>query len=172
MAYRDDVAALEIRHAALEEEVAERARARDEVAQMLAEARARDEMSRRLADLAVGGPARRRRHRILIAAALSALVLLGVGVGYRLAQPAHDHTAEVFSRFALYADQICSCTDAACAQQVSDAMARWAESLPLALKQRPPDLTEAQKKQMMEIATRMTSCMTKLHAPPEQAEAP
>ena len=70
MAYRNDVDALAARLAAIDGEVADRTRARDEIALMLEEARALERAEAVLADRAAGGPARRRRRALLVATAL------------------------------------------------------------------------------------------------------
>ncbi len=167
MAYRDDVEALQARHAALEAEVVERERTRDEVARMLVEVRAREETERRLADLAAGGPAHRRRRRILIAAVVSVLALLGAGVAYRLARPERDRMAEAIERFSIYTDQMCGCSDSACTRQVSEAMERWIRAMPQEDRDSPRKLDEAQKTRLMDLSTRMSQCMAKHSSAPE-----
>ena len=156
MAYRSDLEALLARHVALEAEVRERIRARDEVARLLAEARALEEAERQLADRAAGGPARR---RTLIAAAMTALTLVAGSVGYRLAHPKRDHVAEAITQMSLFTDEMCACSNAACAQQVSDAMTKWGIEMARE-SQLPPKLDEAATKRLTEIASRMGTCMS------------
>jgi hypothetical protein len=159
MAYRSDLEALLARHVALEAEVAERTRARDEVARLLADARALAEAERQQADRAVGGPARRRRRRTLIAATVTAFALVAGAVGYRLAQPRRDRSAELITQMSLFSDEICGCSNVGCVQQVSDAMTKWA----MAMAKEPPSqpkLDEATMKRATEIASRMSTCMT------------
>lgn len=159
MAYRNDLEALLARQVALEAEVAERIRARDEVARLLAEARALEEAERQLADRAAGGPARRRRRRTRIAAAMTALTLVAGGVGYRLAQPKRDRFAEAITQMSLFTDEMCGCANAACADKVSEAMTRWATEMAKD-PQPPPKLDEATTKRLTEIAERMGTCMS------------
>src|SRR5512143_1788028 len=137
MAYRNDLEALLARHAALEAEVVERVRARDEVARLLAEARALEEAERQLEDLAAGGPARRRRHRTLMVTAMTALTLVAGSVGYRLAQPRRDRLAEAMTQMSLFTDEMCGCSTTACAEKVSDAMTKWGIEM---AKEAPPPL--------------------------------
>jgi hypothetical protein len=154
MAYRSDLDALQARHVALEAEVADKTRARDEVARMLADARAIEEAARELTE----GPARRRRRWRLAAAAATALVLVAGAVGYRLVQPRRDQTEEVIRQMSRFTDEVCGCTDTACVRQVSDAMAKW--GMALAKEQpSPPKPDEAMMKRLTEITTRMSSCM-------------
>src|SRR5688572_4631261 len=160
MVYRDDVEALEARHAALEAEVAERARARDEAARLLAEARAHREAERQLADLASGGPTRRRRRRILIAAVVGALALVGVGVAYRLARSERDHFEQAIAQFSRFADQMCSCSNDACTRQVSDAMAKWGSEMAKD-REAQAEIDDAQKERALAIARKMGECMAK-----------
>lgn len=80
MAYRDDAQALEARLAALTADVAARERERDEAARTLDEARARAHADAYLADLDAGGPARRRRKRIRIAALIAGLAIIVGGL--------------------------------------------------------------------------------------------
>jgi hypothetical protein len=57
------------------------------------------------------------------------------------------------------ANKMCACTDARCAQQVSEEMATWAQQM--AKKHpRPPKLTEADTKVAQAIGMRMSECMT------------
>ena len=154
MAYRSDLDALQARHVALEAEVADKTRARDEVARLLADARALEAAARELAE----GPARRRRRGRLIAAAVTVLALVAGAVGYRLAQPRHDRTAEAVRQMTRFTDEVCGCTDTACVQQVSEAMAKWGAALAKE-DPSPPRLDEATTKQLTEITKRMGSCM-------------
>src|SRR5689334_7425133 len=80
--YRDELAALEARYAALEAEVADRERARDEAARMLAEAKARARNEEIVADVLSGGPERRRRRNLTIVAAVVGVVAIAFGGVY------------------------------------------------------------------------------------------
>jgi len=160
MVYRNDVEALEARHAELEAQVAERARARDEVAQMLVEARVRQETEHRLADLAAGGPARRRRRALRIAAVAVLLALVGIGAVYRFRPTEEDRIEAAIQQLSRFTDQMCTCTTSGCAQQVNGAMTKWAQTMAKDFDPRPqPD--SAQMKRAAEIAERMGKCMMK-----------
>lgn len=133
--YRNDVAALQDRLGALEAEVAERTRARDEVARMLHDARAHARQEAVFAELADGGLVRRRR-RIAIAAlvALASVFVLIVGVsvlvsvlGASGATSTERRIADGIRHFERFTDEMCQCTDASCAQRVADAMTRWGQ---------------------------------------------
>jgi hypothetical protein len=161
MVYRSDVAALEARHLALEAEVAERTRARDEAAHLLAEARARALEASVLADLASGGPARRRRRRLIIAAAIAVVAMVAAAVGYRTAQPTPaDRAARVLERMTWYTDEMCECSSTACVQQVSDRMARWGAEMSRTAPE-PSQLDAATMKRATEISERLGACMMK-----------
>jgi hypothetical protein len=161
--YRDDVEALQARHAALEAEVAERVQARDEVARMLAEARAREDAERRLADLAAGGPARRRRRLLLIAAVAGVLTVAVLGAYFRLTVPERDRVEEAIGVFSGFVDRMCDCRDTACTQKIYDDMNRWAKEMAgkEAHRRPPPDITAAQKERLNQLATRFSTCSVK-----------
>jgi hypothetical protein len=128
--YRDDLAALEARYAALEAEVADRERARDEAARMLAEAKARARNEEAWADLVAGGPARRKQRAMMIGAVV-AMAAIGVGAVYLAKRrPSREkREAEVLARFSGFTDRLCACADMACADKVQDDTMRWAQAL-------------------------------------------
>ncbi len=164
--YRDDVEALKARHAVLEAELVERTRARDEVAQMLAEARAREEAERRRADLAAGGPARRWRRGLLIAVAVGVLAVAAVVAFFRLATPERHRVDELIAQFSVFVDQMCACPDPTCTHSVQTDLNRWGERLAKEEDRRSPaDLTDAQRKRVTELAIRMGECIAKAEAP-------
>lgn len=159
MAYRNDVDALEARHRALEAELAERTRERDDVARMLSEARAREIEDAARIDAATGGPARRRRRRILLAATLVAMGMIA-GFGYRAHHHRCDRNTRAMERFRALADEMCRCSDTSCATRVGDRMSSWAsQAAPDA--PRPSRLDEATARRMTEIARRYTRCLTR-----------
>lgn len=170
MTYRDDVEALENRHRVLEGEIAARERARDEVAGMIVEARARRDVEAHLADLAAGGPARRRRKRILIALAAGLFVLAGAGVAVKLAEPRHDPMEEALAQLATYADDMCGCKDRACAEKVSHEMTEWSRKM--SKKFPEPRVTDAQQKRAMDLGMRTATCEQKLKVPAVNPEQP
>lgn len=171
MTYRDDVEALENRHRVLEGEIAARERARDEVAEMITEARARRDVEAHLADLAAGGPARRRRKRILTAIAAGLFVLAGAGVAVKLAEPERDLVEEALARFAVYADDMCGCKDIACTEKVSHDMTEWGRKMSKRLPD-PPRVTDAQQKRATDIGMRMAKCEQKIKSPEVAPEQP
>ncbi|HEY0484595.1 MAG TPA: hypothetical protein VGD37_44050 [Kofleriaceae bacterium] len=171
MVYRSDIEALEARYRALDAELAERTRARDEAAQLLAEARARARDDVRMADLAAGGPARRRRWRRSAAmAVLAALVVMGI-VGQRTAS--HQRAAGVqrmLDRYGELADKICACADRACVDKVTEELTSWAAQLShdhLSARLDEPTLHRA-----TEVARRMSDCMIKASSPRPTPGAP
>ena len=165
MAYRSDVEALEARVHALSAELADRQRERDEVAQMLADARMRAHADSVIADLEAGGPARRRRKRIKIAAALGVLALAIGGLGYRMTRHHDDPVARALRQFAKYTDQMCACSDQQCVQYVTDDLTKWSQQL---VKDEPslqhPDHETMQRAEP--IVKRFTQCMSKAMSPP------
>lgn len=161
MAYRGDVEALEARVAALTADLAERVRERDETARMLEEARARAHADAVIADLESGGPARRRRKRLRIAAMSAGIAML---VGGLLAYRARSHRVDRFEAamhtFEQFTDEMCQCKDSACAQHISDDMTRWATAMEKEWKP-PPKLDEMQTKRATAVGQRMAECMVK-----------
>jgi hypothetical protein len=161
MAYRDDVQALQARVDALSADLATRVRERDEAARMLAEARARADAEAFLADLASGGPARRRRKRLRIAAIAAGFAMIVGGLLAYRAWPRHEHRLEAAMRtFERFTTEMCQCKDTACATHVSDDMTRWATAMQKDW-QPPPKLDDAQIKRATELGQRMADCMTK-----------
>jgi hypothetical protein len=158
--FRSDIDALEARHAALAAEVADRVRARDEAASMLAEARTRQRNDEVFADIASGGPARRQRYVVL-----GFIGTFGVGLGILgLAHLAHERRdtrehrkARILAQFESFANQACACTDQTCTMQVSDAMQRWATQL--VKDEDQPDGTWIAK--MQTLSERMGQCMVR-----------
>lgn len=166
MAYRDDVGALEARVAALSADIAVRLRERDEAARLLDEARARAHAAAYIADLEAGGPARRRRKKVRIAAMLAGVAMI-VGGGILALRPHHDDRFETTMRtFEKYTDQMCACRDSACAMHVSDDMTHWAMTVQKEW-QPTPKLDDAQMKRATAIGEHMAMCMTKAMAGPE-----
>jgi hypothetical protein len=159
MVYRDDVEALEARHRALETELAQRTRERDDVARLLAEARERAAYESRLLAEAMAGVTRRKRQRTLIASAIATAAVIVGAAEYRSSHRGADRTAALVARYAMFADEICRCSDMACTTRTTDKMTAWAAELaredPL-----PAKIDEASMKRMTELAERFTRCMT------------
>src|ERR1044071_5122746 len=125
MAYRNDVDALAARHQALETELAERTRERDDVARMLAEAKARDAEEKARLYAETCGPARRRhRRRAVVVATLAAIGMIGA-VGYRASHRRADRFERAIERFRLFTDDMCGCRESACARHVTDRVTEW-----------------------------------------------
>jgi hypothetical protein len=153
-AYRNDIDALEARHAALEAEVADRTRARDEAARMLDEARGRAavELREREAPL-------RRQRAIAIMIFLAVGSIMTYGVVKRLTRETASHKAiRVMQE---YTDQMCACFDKKCADHVNEDFTWWATEM--AKESRTDDLPSPEDTQKVEkIMTRYADCMTKL----------
>jgi hypothetical protein len=156
MVYRNDIDALEARHAALAAEVAERTRDRDELARMLAAARAQDDYARELAER----PARRRRRqRIVMIAMLAGLGMFGGVIKYRCANPARDRMEEALDRMQQFSNQVCACTTKACAQGVIDTMTEWGREMAKQAPDAKPDPDTMKRAE--KIVARLTECMTR-----------
>jgi len=159
MAYRNDVDALEARYRAVQAEVDEKTRARDDVARMLEEARARERNDELYRDFASGGPQRRRRRRIRIGVTLAAVVTIAMG-GVFVMRHHHgpDRKAQIFREMERFTDQLCQCHDMQCVQGVSDEMTRWSQQVTKEIGN-PPKLSDAEMKRATTIAERMAKCM-------------
>jgi hypothetical protein len=161
MAYRGDLEALEARVAALSADLAERERERDEAARMLEEARARASAEAFIADLESGGPARRRRKRLQIAAMIAGLVMIVGGlVAYRVRSHHDDRFEQAMQRFEQFTGEMCQCKDSACVTHVSDDMTRWSTAMQKDW-QPTPKLDDAQIKRATAVGERMVSCWSK-----------
>ena len=75
---------------------------------------------------------------------------------------------ELFERFA---DDMCNCSDMACAQGVSDEMVRWSQEQAKS-QTAPPDLTDEEQKRAVEIGERMGNCMQKAMMPAAGSATP
>jgi hypothetical protein len=160
--FRSDIDALEARHAALTAEVADRVRARDEAAQMLAEAKARERDDAHRADLATGGPARRRRYVLLgfvgaFAVGLGILALAHLGHTRRDARERRH--AQIVAQFEVFANQTCACQDQACTKRVNDATLAWMSTLPSEARDANPGANWLDK--MQTLSQRMGECMVR-----------
>jgi len=161
MAYRGDVEALEARVAALSVDLAARVRERDETVRLLEEARARASAEAFIADLDAGGPARRRRKRLRIAAIAAGLtMIIGGLLAYRV-RSHHDHRLEDAMRtFERFTAEMCQCNDSTCASRVTSDMTRWGTEMEKEW-QPPPKLDDAQMKRATDLGERMAHCMSK-----------
>ena len=169
--YRSDLEALEARHAALEAEVADKVRRRDEAARMLDEARARQRADVIAADVAAGGPERRRKR--MVAVVLGSLAfLVAIGAAARILHRGDDrarHMDRVMTQFERYADEICECKNNTCVTAVTDRMSKWAAEIS---KDMTPDEKTDQSilDRAQVIGKRMSDCMTKALSVPEEPQ--
>ena len=161
--YRNDLEALEARHAALEAEVADKVRRRDEAARMLEEARARQRAATIAADMAAGGPARRQRQMVAVVLG-SIAFLVALGAVMRVIHHGDDRARRmerVMSQFERYTDEVCACKDKDCAMAVTDRMSKWAAEI---AKDMSPDDAKpdpSAMERMTKLGQRMSDCMTK-----------
>lgn len=166
MAYRDDVEALEARFAALSADLAARERERDEVARLLEEARGRAHAEAYIADLESGGPVRRRRKRVRIAAMTAGLAMLVGGLLAYRGQRTDHRFDEAIRGFERFTGEMCQCKDSACAIRVSDDLTRWGTAIQKDWEP-APKLDEAQMKRATALGTRLADCMTRAMAAPQ-----
>ncbi len=159
MAYRSDVEAMEARLADLEHQVGDVTRERDELARMIADARSRARRQAIFDDLKAGGPTRRLYRNAAITVGAIAIASLGV-VAYRATT--RDKGDRFVKKFEQFTDQICRCTDKACADKITDEITRWSteEAAIDADRHDAPD--EATMKRMSTVAEKYTACLTKL----------
>jgi hypothetical protein len=162
--YRDDLAALEARYAALEAEVADRERARDEAARMLAEAKARARNEEIAADVRAGGPERRRQRYYMIGT-MAAMLAVGIGAAYHLAtrKPTREQRMEAaLKKFEGFVDDACACKDKACTDDVQSRLMRWSEEMARTddFTREPPSHEVVEK--ATKLGTRYADCLTKI----------
>jgi hypothetical protein len=157
MAYRNDLEALEARYRALDSELTERARERDEVKQMLDEARD-------YADWVERRPERRARHRRVAISVFATAAIVIAGLGYVMVS---GHRArefdEIFDKFSGFADEMCACTTKACADGVDTEITRWAETLPKQEKSTEMPSSEDVKRFAV-VSERYSKCLVKLQS--------
>ena len=159
-AYRDDLAALEARRAALDAEIADRTRERDEAAQMLAEAR-------RTADAQAwldGAAERDRRFRNRVGIGVTALMTIIVAIGVGLyATRGPDPVEKAMHQYESWSDTVCACKDKACSDAVMQDLTKWSTELARQW-ENPPRLSGDQMAHASEIGKRMTDCLARLNA--------
>lgn len=142
-------------------ELAEKQRARDEVAWMLQEARA---LARAEGELFGDAPARTRARRrpVVWLAVLVTLVGIGGFATYRATRSTQSRAETLLGELAHSVDAICTCRDAACVDRFSADMAKSGAN------QKPPTFDEAQTKRETELVTKASECMMRaLSTPPE-----
>lgn len=163
MPYRSDVDALAARHATLEAELADKLRARDEAARMLAEARA----CRGAAEIPHAVRRPRRRVRVVLALVATTLFALGLVLVARVddqrAQRVHDYRMiRMLVELEAFTNQICACPDVACAREVNKAMSTWSAALAIDRESTEPDPQQVAK--LTDLGQRIGQCTGKLVA--------
>ena len=66
---------------------------------------------------------------------------------------------DAISKLSGFKDQMCKCTDATCAQKVSEEMTTWTQQTQKDQKQAKP--SDEEQKKMADITKQLTDCMTK-----------
>lgn len=154
MAYRNDLEALEARHAALEAEIAERTRERDDAARLLAEARERE---RAMQTEIVIDPARRRRQGIAISAGVLASIGIAIGIAYVAKQSrAEARFAAMYEQLERFTSESCACEDSACVEDVQNRMAQWGAQLSATTDEQPG---AKNTKRFFDLVERMSACV-------------
>lgn len=67
-------------------------------------------------------------------------------------------SSEAMRKMHEFADKMCACKDAKCAQVVSDEMTKWSQEMAQQMKE-PPKMSEAEVKEATELGERMGKCM-------------
>ena len=158
MAYRNDLEALEARHAALEAEIAERTHERDEAARLLAEARERERAMQ--TEIVVDPSPRRRQQMIAIAAGVLAVIGIVVGIAHLAKQSREEaRFAALYEQFERFANEVCACDDAACIDAVQQRVTQWSAQL-------DPDGSADSKHayRFLQVAERMSRCIDDVRA--------
>src|SRR5688572_32730574 len=122
--YRSDLEALAARHAALEAEVNDRVKQRDEAARMLEDARARQRAVDRAADFAAREPARRTRRTIVMMVTGLAVVAAFIGMASVRSKDNERERfyARVMVQFEKFANDACACKDSDCITALNERM--------------------------------------------------
>jgi len=155
MAYRELVESLAARLEALEAQVGERARERDEVAKLLAEAR---EHVRR-EEFAAARPHRRKRlRRWIFAIAGAVAVVIGV-LAIRHATRKPDRMTEAVHRLEAFTFEMCSCSDTKCTQGVTDELMKWAQAEAKKDDADPPKPDDQTSKYLQGVVKTMADCL-------------
>jgi hypothetical protein len=168
MVFRNDVEALRSRVRALDAEVIERTRERNEVTQMLQEAQGRGLDPAAPCDLVPRGRPRPRRELARLAVVIFVLALSGSALGDCLAN--HERSARnaraerKVERFSALVDEICRCTDTACVARMSSGFATWSADL-VAGDLSSSKLDPESVQRVIELRARMRTCMIAGMAP-------
>jgi hypothetical protein len=156
MAYRSDIEALETRLAALEADVADKARERDELAQMLAEARHAEWLAHQQSPET---RARKRRRAITVLVAATLGLAVGAAAIYGAQRAHRDTFAEAYAMMSLFTEEMCVCRTGACVEEVSNQMTRWAQAMAREASSQRDTPDEAEVQQFAELGRRMSECM-------------
>jgi hypothetical protein len=84
-------------------------------------------------------------------------------------KPARTPLEEAFDAMERFADDMCSCADAACAQGVANDMSQWAQDEAKA-GSTPPKMSDEDNQRAVEIARRLSSCMQKAMSQPAPSQ--
>ncbi len=76
---------------------------------------------------------------------------------------APSRNAAVFAKMSQFADDICKCSDRACADLVVQQMSTWGQEMAKSAGEQPK-MGELDMKQMTAISERLTKCMTALYS--------
>jgi hypothetical protein len=79
-------------------------------------------------------------------------------------RPPLSKLEEMMQTFEQFADDMCSCRDATCAQRVSDEMSRWSQDH-AADQDEPPKMTEEDAKRAADIGVHLGECKQKAKSP-------
>ena len=86
----------------------------------------------------------------------------------RTARESATSTGQMMAKFGELADQMCTCTDSACAQKVSDAMSKWGATQAAAYQ--PDQLDDDEIRSRRRIGERLADCMTKAMSAPQSPQ--
>ena len=167
--YRSDLEALEARHAALEAEVNDRVRQRDEAARMLEEVRARQRAADLAADFARGEPGRRRRRTLVMM--LTGLAVVAAFIGMARVRSKENERERFYARvmvqFEKFTNDACACTTSECITALNERMSKWGSEITREMDMyEPQQPDESAMKRAQELGERMGACMTKAMATP------
>lgn len=161
MAYRDDVAALEARLAALTIDAAVRVRERDEVARLLAEARART-------DAVPQSRSRRDRTGFPTAFVIAGLAAaIGVAAGSLSESKPSPDTGVALAHLEQLANEMCGCVTRSCAERVDDEVAQWSSGIAATWR---AHLDTADSERAADLDSRLTTCRNLTQSPGPQSK--
>lgn len=145
MAYRNDLEALAARHAALDAEIAERTRERDEAARLLAEAR----------DVTTAPPPRppaRREQSVAMAVGIAVVVAMCAAIGLSMLRRPSAAEA-MLAQYERFTSEACACTTRACADDVLRRLQVWSTRADAP----KPDATHVRR--LEDMTRRLSACV-------------